>query len=143
MVETRAPSHPRWYQFRLRTLLAGMAVIGVLLLAARWYVEPFRHQRNTMELIQSLGGSYETSPPQKWQAWYFGGDYQNLIHVNLADCDQTDRFVAAVAGLPRLETLVVGGESFGDEQLQQLRQLSSLHVLMLDSTSVSDDALAS
>jgi hypothetical protein len=47
-----------------------------------------------------------------------------------------------VAALTDLETLVVGGPQFGDEELRRLHGLRSLRGLVLDSTEVTDAGLA-
>src|SRR5262245_6731051 len=88
-----APSRLRWYQFRLRTLLAVTTAIVGLLVAWRTVVEPCRQQRQTMELIEELGGSFESAAADRWQVWLFGADYQNVVRVSLTDCDQPDKYL--------------------------------------------------
>ncbi len=137
-----APARPRWYQFRLRTLLVVVALVAGLLLGLRFYLQPFRQQRQTMDLVESLGGTYQTAAAERWQAWLLGGDHANLAHINLADCDQPTDYLPAISRLPRLETLIVGGFAFADKDLAELEQLATLRTLVLDSTSVSDQVLA-
>src|SRR5438132_8923321 len=110
-----------WFQFRLRTLLLVVALIAVLLTAFRSFIEPYQQQRRSMELVQRLGGSFHTAEAESWQRRLFGADFQNLTLVNLADSDEVDRYLPYVAHLPRLETLVVGGDAFTDEHLGRLR----------------------
>ena len=52
------PPKPRlsWFQFSLRTLLIVVTLVAGLLVAWRVYVEPYRRQRETMKLIEELGG---------------------------------------------------------------------------------------
>ncbi len=95
-----------------------------------------------MALVERLGGSYQSQPAPKWMSQLAGQDLGDATLVNLADCDRPDEYVAAVARLPRLEILLVGGQAFGDEQVAQLSGTKSLRWLILDSTSVSADALA-
>ncbi len=139
------PAAPRralgWLQFRLRTLLLLVTGIAALLGAFCAYIEPFRQQRSSMDLIASLGGSFHTGEATSWQRRLFGDDFQNLTLVNLADCNEVDRYLPAVGRLPCLETLVVGGDAFTDAHLHRLR-LPKLAWLVLDSTAVSDEGLA-
>ena len=56
-------SRRRYLQFSLRTLLILVTLVVGLLVAWRvYYVEPYRQQRETMKLIEELGGSYKTEP---------------------------------------------------------------------------------
>jgi hypothetical protein len=127
----------------LRTLLIVVGISG--LTAAAWReisdALPYREQRQTMALIEQLGGSYETAEASEWHRRLFGSDLQNLVLVNLADCDVPDRYIEALAALPQLETLAVGGEAFADGHLDQLRHTATLRYLVLDSTAVSDEAV--
>ena len=91
-----------------------------------------------MALVAELGGSYQTAEASNWHRGLFGSDLQNLVLVNLADCDQVDDFLGRVAASPMLETLVVGGDAFNDQHLRRLQGTPSLRHLVLDSTSVTD-----
>lgn len=108
----------------------------------RTSVEPYRRERRLMERIEELGGAYQTTAADRWVQWLHGADYQHLKLVNLADCDDPDAFIDDVAALPAIETLLVGGPAFQDSHLRRLHDLSTLTGLVLDSTSVTDDALA-
>jgi hypothetical protein len=132
----------RWYQFRLRTLLLAVTAAAVAAEAYRTYLEPYAQQRRAMEVIAELHGTYQSSGPTAWQRRLFGEDHQNLVLVNLANSDDPDRYVPYIARLPAIEALVVGGEEFGDSHLRRLSGLSTLGALVLDSTSVTDEALA-
>src|SRR5262249_35694679 len=100
------PAHRRrrrWYQFGLRSLfLFTTAVVG-LLVAWRTYVEPYRQQRDTVEVITRLGGTFEASEALTWQRWVIGGNLQNITRVDLSNCDAVYQFFPHVAELPRLE----------------------------------------
>ena len=60
--------------------------------------------------------------------------FQDVTHVNLADCNEPERYIEHVARLPRLRTLVVGGLDFNDAHLRRLGSLVSLEGLVLDTT---------
>jgi internalin A len=134
----------RWFQFRLRTLLILVALCAVAAFAFRTVFDalPYRQPRRTAALIEQLGGSYQTAQASSWHRRLFGSDLQNLVLVNLADCDVPDRYIDAVADLPQLETLAVGGEAFTDRHLSRLRGNASLRYLVLDGAGVSDEAVA-
>src|SRR5947207_8992441 len=68
----------RWFQFGLSTLLAVTALAAGGAMAWRVYVEPYRHQRQTMALVESLHGSYRTAAADTWVRWALGADYQNI-----------------------------------------------------------------
>src|SRR5262245_5692528 len=85
----------RWYQYSLRTLLGFVTLAVALAMAWRVYVEPYRQQRQTMQLIQDLGGTYETTQASKWLRRLYGEDFQNITAVNLADCDRADDYIHA------------------------------------------------
>jgi hypothetical protein len=137
-----AKSGLRWYQFRLRALLVAITLIVGLLVAWRQLAEPYRRQRETMKLVQDLGGEFQTAEAAVWQRAIFGADFQNVTAVSLPDCDEPDQYLARVAALPRLEALAVGGLNFTDEHLRRLRDCKALQVLVLDSTSVTADEIA-
>jgi hypothetical protein len=123
----------RWYQFGLRTLFVLTTGIIGLLLLWRIYIEPYRRQREAMEVIKQLGGTFETTEAATWQRRLFGKDFQNITRVDLAYCDDVDEYFRHIAVLPHLERLTVGGANFGDEHLSRL-DLPSLQQLVLDST---------
>jgi len=95
-----------------------------------------------MNLIQELGGNYQATAAETWQRWLFGDDCQNVTVVNLADCDKVDEYLPHIQRLPRLETLAVGGDAFTKDHLERLGPMTSLRGLVLDSTAVTEDALA-
>jgi hypothetical protein len=131
----------RWYQFRLRTLFVAVTAAALALLAYRTYLEPYQAQRQTIELIKKLGGRFEASDPTPWQRRLLGTDHQNLVRVDLADVESPEEYLPAIGRLPCLETLIVGGEKFCDAHLERLAGLTTLRLLVLDSTSISPEAL--
>jgi hypothetical protein len=132
----------RWFQFRLRTLLLLIALTAIGLMGWQTYLAPYYVQRQTMRLIDKLGGRYQTSAPDQWQRRLFGDNFENLTFVDLSDCDDPAIYLKQVAVLPRVTTLVVGGERFTDDHLRRLHRTRSLRALVLDTTSVTDEAIA-
>jgi hypothetical protein len=138
----RGKSRRRWFQFGLSTLLIVTALAAGGALAFRMYVEPYRRQRETMAMIAELGGSYKTAEADKWLRRLFGEDFVNVVSVDLAACDEPDRYIEQVASLPALETLIVGGPGFADEHMRRLQAVTTLRKVMLDCTEVTEPALA-
>jgi hypothetical protein len=136
-----APARPRRFQFRLRTLLILMGLLGVLLATLRAYLVPYHEQRATMALVERLNGSCQTRGATTWASRFTLTPSYNVVLANLADCDQPAEYIDAIARLPSLETLVVGGAAFGDDQLAALRKLTTLRWLVLDSTRVTPAAV--
>jgi hypothetical protein len=128
----------RW-QFTLRGLLLLVLVIAVGLFVYREF-DPYLRQEHTAALIARLGGSYQTREGGNWWLRLFGRTH-NIIEVDISKCDHPDAYVAAIAELPAIEMLVVGGPTFKDEHAQQLQRLRTLRCLVLDTTSVSNEAV--
>jgi Leucine-rich repeat (LRR) protein len=139
----KSPSR-HWYQYTLRALLLLVTATACLLLAWRVCVQPWRDQQRVMALVEKLGGTYQSveSGPG-WLRGLLGADeFQDITHIDLADCDTPEAYVAAVSRLPKLETLFVGGLQITDKEVASFRRLASHQVLVLDSTRVSDAAIA-
>ncbi len=137
------PRRPlRWFQFSLGSLLALTTILVVLLAAWRNVVEPYRRQAGIAEAIAGLGGSCGTVEGDPWQLWLLGGDSVNVASINVAEVDDPAAYLPSVLQLPRLETLTVGGELFGDKHLARLAESRRLRTVVLDSTNVSAEALA-
>jgi Leucine-rich repeat (LRR) protein len=141
MSPPRSPRR-RWLQFSLRTLLLAVTLVAGVLAAVCVYLAPYRQQRRTMAMIEQLNGTYQTADAPTWLRFVFGSDFQVVTVVNLADCDEPDEYLDAVASLPALKTLAVGGRSFADEQLARLGSIKTLTGLVLDTASVTDDGIA-
>ena len=137
------PSKRRWFQFTLRSLLILVTLVAGLLVAWRVYVEPYRRQRETMKLIEELGGSYKTElgGPAWMRDWFGPDNFQNIVLVDVADCDDPEKYLGQIVSLPCLETLVVGSRNFTDEHLSRLERLTTLIGLILDSTTVTDGGI--
>lgn len=138
---SRPQPRRRWFQFRLLTLLLVVTGVALSLGAWRMCIEPYREQRRTADLVAKLEGRTVMSEGVNWLP-YFGKDLQNLVLIDVANRDDPAEYLDAVAALPALETLVVGGPKFGDKQLRRLHRLHSLRGLVLDSTEVTDAGLA-
>jgi len=67
--------------------------------------------------------------------------YMDVVHVDFGDEEFPSRLMGMIDGMPRLETLVVGGPRYSDHYLKQFARLKSLRVLVLDSVDVSDEAV--
>src|SRR5262245_27926122 len=106
----------RWFQFSLRTLLIVVAIGAGLAFAWMNIIEPFRLQREAMVAITKLGGTYKTEDAVGWVR-YLDKNAQEVVVVDLADCDRPGEYLPHLLRLPRLKTLVVGGHSVGDEQV--------------------------
>ncbi len=139
--QPEAKPRRRWLQFSLRTLLLLVGAMGLALLAWRAYLAPYLRQCETIEVIEKLGGTCQTVEAPAWLR-FLGGDFQNILHVDLAGCDEPDAYLDHVGDLPVLELLIVGGPAFTDEHAQRLHGLTTLQGLILDSTSVTDEGLA-
>ncbi len=132
----------RWLQFSVRSLLLVILLCAAGVYAGRVCFEAYRRQRQAMALIEKLGGRYETTEATGWLRRLFAGHSQDVILADLADCNDPSAYLDQIAALPALETLVVGGRSFSDEDLSPLRGVKSLQGLVLDSTSVTEEGLA-
>jgi hypothetical protein len=130
----------RWFQFGLRTLLIGVAVVAGLAVAWVKTIEPYRFQRQAMAIITKLGGTYKSEDATGWVR-YLDRNAQDVVVVDLADCDKPDEYLPHLVRLPKLRTLIIGGHSVGDEQLAALGKIAALRGLVLDSTKVSDQGM--
>src|SRR5207244_3505421 len=75
-----------------------------------------------------------------WLAKVFGADhFQAMTFVDLADCDEPQRYLPAISRCPWLEVLVIGGDAVGDLEAASLHRLARLKGLVLDSTRVTED----
>lgn len=142
MTEQPAKPRRRWYQFSLRAVFVLVTFFVGLAVVARLVLAPYREQQATMRLIERLGGSYQSEAETTWLRFILGSQFQNVTLVNLADCDEPEAYLDAIGRLPRVRTVVVGGETFGDKHLARVAKISSLEGLVLDTTAVTDAAIA-
>ena len=71
-----------------------------------------------------------------------GKHYADAAHVDFGDEEFPSKFGDLIPLLSNLRTLVVGGPRYTDWHVERLEKISTLQVLVLDSTDVSDIALA-
>ncbi len=135
-------SRRRWYQFGLRAVFGLVTLFVGLAVLARFVLAPYREQQDTMQLIERLGGSYQSEAEATWLRFVLGSQFQNITLVNLADCDEPEVYLEQIGRLPRVRTIVVGGETFADEHLSRLAQIPTLEGMVLDTTAVTDEAIA-
>jgi hypothetical protein len=130
----------RWMKFVAVSL--WMVTAGMML-SSIWYVvfQPYRRQQQTAKLVATLGGRV-VMDEAPWWIPRFGNDLKKIVLIDVADHDGPADYLEAVTALPELETLVVGGPQFGDEQLRRLFGLLTLRGVVLDSTEVTDAGLA-
>jgi hypothetical protein len=138
MSEPAKKPHGRWFQFRLRTLLGLMTLIIVGLVVLRAYIAPYQRQLRTLALVERMGGRCTTFDAPAWVRRIVP-DARNIDLVDLANCDHPEEYIASVAELPHLASLVVGGPGFTDDHLRRLQNTDSLVLLILDSTSVTEE----
>jgi hypothetical protein len=129
---------------RLQYTLSGLLLLVTLaafgLAAWVYYIEPYRRQPTTVDLVKRLGGTCQTvESAASWRR--MAGATPDITQVNLADCGDPAKYIAAIADLPALELLIVGGAAFDDEHAARLHRLHTLKGLILDSTSVTEDGL--
>ena len=125
------PAKPqrRWYQFSLRAVFVLVTFFVGLMVLARLILAPYRDQQATMELIEQLGGSYQSEAETTWLRFILGDQFQNVTLVNLADCDEPEAYLEGISRLPRLRTVVVGGETFADPHLSRVAKIATLEGL--------------
>ncbi len=133
----------RWYQVRLRVALLLLTLIGVALGAWTAYLRPYLDQALLLADIRNRGGVYESRPAPSWLRLLMDErDAQNVTLVNIADTDPSQSMLQRISHLWALEILVLGGETITDDKLQYVPDCDSLQAVILDSTKVSDAALA-
>jgi hypothetical protein len=137
-----AKSKRRWFQYSLRSLMLLMTAAAGAVVAWRAYLEPYHRQRQTMALIERLGGSYETTQAPAWLSRVLGYNVNNVVRVDLTEVKAPPaEYLEHVSRLPHLEKLSVADLPFGDDALRRLHQLKTLRELILSSTSVTDEAV--
>lgn len=82
----------RHFRFSLRTILVVVALCAVCLTGWRTCVEPYRQEQRAMEVVQELGGSFQTRAASNWRRRLIGNN-EALFFVNLTDCDAPDDYL--------------------------------------------------
>jgi hypothetical protein len=137
-------SKRRWFRFSLKTLLLFVLLSAVFAAFWRAWLAPYHEQRRVMRLIESLGGRYESEArAPAWLRRVFGDQpFQVITLADVSDCNEAELYLDAVCRSPWLSTLAVGGDTFGDQELERLIRCHVLSALLLDSTDPSDQAVA-
>jgi Leucine Rich repeat len=172
MVYTESLMHLPRPNFRLRTLLLLVAVLGLLTAwPGKWAYERLL-RRMTVSDIREHGGSlhygeggyavdFGNADPGSLRllsdasAVVLAGtaasdadleplrDFKLLISLNLTGCPVTDDGIKKLKGLVNLKYLFLGDTNVSDEGLKHLSGLSGLEVLVLDNTRIGDSGLLS
>jgi hypothetical protein len=163
-----SPAAPpkRWFQFRLKTLLIAITLLGVI--GGGWLARErakARRQADAAENLRSIGAEIYSRPNWLRSLLVPGSDgdvvgiglrgrqkVNDLNLARLADLDQlvwidlqqtsiTDAALVHVAGLKHLERLRLDETSVTDSGMVHLASLPKLHTLNLERTGVTDAGL--
>lgn len=140
------PDRPRrrWFQFRLRTLLAAVVVCSAALALWNIYVEPYRRQQRTIARILKIKGSLATEAVGP--AWLGkltgGGFFADIINVDLSGIPVDAGLAAELVGLRGLRELNLIGSRITDQAMPAIGRLDRLTSLSLGENSISDAGLA-
>ena len=134
----------RWFQNRLRTLLALALLTSAGLGLWSNYVRSFRSQAEAAEQLREVGAAIETrAGAPAWMCWLFGGDrFQNVVMVHLEHQKFKAQDLAPLRHLPHLEQLYLAASSVDDVGLAHVRGLRKIKRMSLWKTNVTDDGMA-
>lgn len=148
-----------WHQFRLRTLLTVMAILGVLMAMLMSAVHSAQTQKAALQRLRCRGTSavvrysYEkgetwgsflpNSPPgPTWLRNLIGPDlFQTVVLVDMRSVWMYHDELAALEDLPSVETIWLGESEVSDDDLRHLRPLRHLTGLGLEHTQIGDNGL--
>lgn len=140
-----------WYQFSLRTLLIGTAVVsaglGSLVSA---FIAPAQRQRAVVQMVERLGGKvdYADPPQNEWSVvrmlrnWLPRDYFDCLTHVNLLETAANDQDIARLLEVTQLRSLLLSRTQVTDAGLVHLKHFKRLEWLYLEGTQVTDAGLA-
>ena len=146
----------RWYQFRLRTLLALTFALAAGLTFWTRVVVPQRSQQQAAEVLSAMAEYRMQSRPggpkwlRDWIGAEYGSAYYDVVSLSFSHAmkpgevlvsDITDERMFLVGRLFRLERLDLSRTSISDDGLAYLRDMQVLEALDLRDTSVSDVGL--
>jgi hypothetical protein len=113
----------RWLRLSLRSLLAGIGLIAIVL---AWFTTSWRSQRQAITTIERLGGSVgydyqfvggdpqgtsipNAQPPgPQWLRRMLGNEpFQQVVQVTLVGDRYRDGDLGVLEGLPRLQTILL------------------------------------
>jgi hypothetical protein len=161
------PSNPRRIaiRFSLRLLLIGVTAAAGGLGFWKAYIEPYRAQREAIQVFQDAGATVAVRPAgPAWLRPIVGDEtLRTIVHVDLTNCPVTDDCLGWLVRLPDLEGFQIGvspgvpqvvpgnlhnaehlnlsGAKVTDAGLVHLRDCSNLTTLFLWRTQVSDAGL--
>lgn len=145
VLETKPRRRRTWRQFRLRTLFVAVTVASLSMWGWNAYMAPYRLQREATAVFQAAGGSVDTrTSGPRWMRYLAGDKYfQDVVGVDLGDCQVTDECLEWLTRLPHVETIVIGGHSPGRlTGIAHRAGLLNVEYLNLNNTKVSDDGLS-
>jgi internalin A len=138
------PKRRSSFQFRLRTLLAGVLVLSLPLSWFAVRLAKARKQKSAVEAIELAGGEVTYEPYVLSIDFSFGtlGDdfYFDVVEVHSYGSTFGDDEAALLENLPNLTELVLRSASVTDAGLKHLKG-QKLEVLDLDATRVTDAGL--
>lgn len=132
---------PRRFQWSLRLLLLFTALCAV---AVRVWLVPYWREASTARWLAEIGaGTHTAISGPEWLRAITGDRYlEHIVGINFfSDCDIRDDDLASLRWLSRLEIVSFRYAPLGDRGLEHLGRVSSLCVLDLEGTSVSDAGL--
>lgn len=132
-------------RFSLRTLILAMTAACLLLGAWAMYVDPFRRQAQSLEVVHHLRGDTQivAAEGSAWQRWLVTtalGEEQfvQVTGVDLSGRDVDDRSLAAMADLRFLQELNLDRTFVTDAGSSALQSFPELRVLSLRFTKLTD-----
>lgn len=134
----------RWFQYRLRTLLALALLTSASLGLWSRYVRSFRLQAKAADQLGEVGATIETrAGAPAWMCWLFGGDrFQDVVMVDLEHQQFKAQDLSPLRDLPHLERLYLAASSVDDAGLAYVRGLNKIKRMSLWKTNVTDDGMA-
>jgi len=134
----------RWFQYRLRTLLALALLTSAGLGLWSRYVQSFRSQAEAAGQLREVGATIGTRVgAPAWMCWMFGGDrFQNVVTVDLEHQKFKAQDLEPLRCLPHLERLYLAASSVDDAGLAHVRGLKKIRRMSLWKTNVTDDGMA-
>lgn len=121
-------------RFSLRFALIATTIFCAVLAAWNAYVLPYQRQRAAVVVVQKAGGHVTSRPGgPKWMRDVFGEEnFQDVVLVDLGGADFDPSLMDDLLRFRQLQTLVVSGKRFSDEELRRIASLPSLRNLLLD-----------
>ena len=168
-IETPTKPRRRWYQFSLRALLVGVAVVGF---GTAWLGEQVKRALDQRRAVTALAAvaDVEFAKPRTWvqrnawlRSWLGEEAIQDVDSVSFRPATKEEKLESALAqldkltnlqslvlsvtqvndtGLTQLQHLYLGGTQVGDAGLPHLGRLKQLRFIDLSQTQVSDAGVA-